>query len=143
MQPPKPPSQQFPHDEIARLDKQNVERLLATQTEYQSFFRKHPYFETDPVCRLARQLCIMEVGDRGSWGNVDRLVTNSGYEVHGGPIPQSVDLGPQPVDEKRWTFPDFLISGNRPRPLWMAWLSQARAAIEAQDMIETANAGIL
>ena len=144
MQSPKPPSQPFPHDEIKALDARNVERLLAINVEFQSFFKKHPFFETDPVCRLARQLCIG--AHRGlpseAERDADRLCVNGGYEISSGPIPIAVNLGPKkdPNEAIPQTFPDFLLSGNRPRPLWMAWIPQARAAIEAQKKIEAADA---
>jgi hypothetical protein len=114
-----------------------VARLLEINVEFQSFFRKQPFFETDPVCLLARQLCFQNLGSHMTWDDIDRLVVNGGLQPQDGPMPIPVNIGPKkdPNDAIPQTFPDFLISGNRPRPIWMAWLPQARAAIEGLKAI--------
>ena len=148
MSSPKPQvaSQPFPHDELAALDKENVERLLAINTKLQSFFSKHPFFEADPVCRLARQMCLQTLPEYAQKeGGADRLVVNGGYEPQGGPAPMTYEVGPGPGenslhDPKHWAFVSFLTAGNRPRPIWMAWIPQARAAIEALKLLEAVDA---
>ena len=127
------PQNEYPHAEVEALDQENVARLLEINTKFQSFFRKHPFFETDPVCRLARQLCLDSLPDYDK-AEADRLVTNGGYELHNGPIPGCLVLGPGVVVSEhsgRWAFLDFLVNGNHPRPIWMAWGPQAAAAIDA------------
>lgn len=128
------PQVDYPHAEVEALDKENVARLLEINVKFQSFFRKHPFFETDQVCRLARQLCLDSLPDHDKLG-VDRLVTNGGYELHNGPIPGCVAIAEH---SGRWAFLDFLVNGNHPRPLWMAWGPQAAAAIDALKKLDGA-----
>lgn len=142
--------QPFPHDELAALDKRNVARLLEINAEFQRFYRKHPFFETDPTCRLARELCIQHYiyrpADNPEFAlaeaeqHADRLCINGGHELRA-PVPVPVNLGPKadPNAAIPATFPDFLISGNRPRPLWTAWIPQAEAALAALKSIEDKN----
>lgn len=115
--------------------------MLEISAEYQAFYKKHPYFETDPVCRLARELCLIAIGEHA---DADRLVANAGYELWGGDIPLTFNIGPDQRDQtgkpSKWVFPDYLTAGNKPRPLWLAWYRQAEAAIAALKKIETADA---
>lgn len=142
-----PPSHQqppltWPHEELDALDKRHVQRLLEANVEIQSFFKKHPFFETDPACRLARELCILELPEYDRKDGPDRLITNSGYEpvqamhplVTPGPV-NNLAHGRQPT-----LFLDFLVNSNRPRPLWMAWYRQAKAAIDAQAALKDRDA---
>ena len=136
------PQSEFPHAEVEALDKENVARLLEIDIKFRSFFRKHPFFETDPVCRLARQLCLDSLPDHDK-AEADRLVTNGGYELHNGPIPGCLVMGPVAVGETyrpngQWAFLDFLVNGNHPRPIWMAWGPQASAAIDALKKLDGA-----
>ena len=132
------PQSEYPHAEVEALDKENVARLLEINVKFQSLFRKHPFFETDPVCRLARQLAI-EAGYRPE--AIDLIAINGGYSLESGPVPMTYVTGPGPganskYDERHWAFPDFLTSGNRPRPIWMAWIPQAKMAIEALKKLD-------
>lgn len=134
------PQSEFPHAEVEALDRENVARLLEINVKFQSFFRKHPFFENDPVCRLARQLCLDSLPDHDK-AEADRLVTNGGYELHNGPSPGCLVLGPGIVVSEhsgRWTFLDFLVNGNHPRPIWMAWGPQAAAALDALKKLDGA-----
>lgn len=144
----------YPHDELRELDKENVARLLEINTKIQSLFRKHPFFETDPTCRLAREMAVQEImlspgsvvtkNRAEAEESADRLVVNGGFDPIC-PIPLCVNIGPKgkPIDDrgnvvadpKLHTFPDFLVAGNHPRPLWMAWIPQAQSAIAAADKL--------
>lgn len=136
--PKAPPPVAFPWDEVKAIDKRHVDQLLAINTEFRSFFRKHPFFETDPACRLARQLCMAALGTEEA-DAVDRLVTNSGHEPDY-PMAPVYCIGPRsPLEQKPDIYPDFLIAANRPRPIWFAWLRIARTVIDRQNR-EASNA---
>lgn len=128
-----PPAMPHPWDELEKLDARHRDRLLETQAEIVGFFKKHPYFESDPICRLARQMCVNTLSEHERH-QVDWMVTNSGYEL-GRPMHPCVVRGPDnylPNGAQTTNYLDFLTNSNRPRPLWMAWYPLARAAIEAQ-----------
>lgn len=134
---------QFPHDELDAIDKENVARLLEINAKIQSLFRKHPFFETDPVCRLAREMCIIELSDGRSRKDAeleaDRLVLNGNTSPTGGPIGPVWNRGPTvPRGDAKiaWHFVDMLCNAAYPRPLWMAWITLASAAIQAQRALE-------
>lgn len=116
-----------PYDEIDDLDRMNVQTLLATAARYKAAFM-HPHFQNDPACRLAKQLASAQVGPE----LCDAIVVNGGYSPQDGVRPIACHHTPL------GNMTDYLAAGSRPRPVWMAWYPQAKAALEALKKLEEA-----
>lgn len=114
-------------DEVEALDKRQAQALLALAERYKAAFM-HPSIQNDPVCRLAKQLASAQLGPE----LCDAIVVNGGRSPSDG-VGQ-IACHRTPVGN----MVDFLCAGAAPRPVWMAWYPQAKAALEALKKLEEA-----